>query len=207
MKYFHQRCSNFINLIVESDFHAHGGHMEENQEQIETLQQAYQDDAVMAQVMNAFGKYKNAMREVAVDRIWDRIGRGAVRRSDIVAALKQLQELGFGSYTKGAHGYASRFGFARSQGPLRLSMLARGIAEEEDLPDDFYSEVEERKPSELDPPGIDFAGDEESVTHRFLLRQDLEVAFSLPADLTFKEAKRLSLWLKSIPFDSDGDEF
>jgi hypothetical protein len=178
--------------------------MEENQEQIDALQQAYQDGAAMAQVMNAFGKYRNAMREVTVDRIWDRIGRGAVRRSDIVAALKQLQELGFGSYTKGAHGYASRFGFARSQGPLRLSMLARGIAEEEDLPDDFYPEGEELK---ADADAIDSMGDGDSVTHRFLLRQDREVAFSLPADLTFKEAKRLSLWLKSIPFDSDGEEF
>jgi hypothetical protein len=180
--------------------------MEENQEQVDVLQQAYQDDGVMAQVMNAFGKYRNAMREVTVDRIWDRIGRGAVRRSDIVAALKQLQELGFGSYTKGAHGYASRFGFARSQGPLRLSMLARGIAEEEDLPDDFYPEGDEIKSGAADL-AIDSMGDGDSVTHRFLLRQDLEVAFSLPADLTFKEAKRLSLWLKSIPIDSDGDEF
>ncbi len=181
--------------------------MEENQEQIEALQQAYQDDAVMAQVMNAFARYKNAMREVPVDRIWDRVGRGSVRRAEIVAALKQLQDLGFGSYTKGAHGYASRFGFARAQGPLRLSMLARGIAEEEDLPDDFYPEGEERKTGEIDPLGIDLADGEESVTHRFLLRQDLEVEFSLPADLSFKEAKRLSLWLKSIPFDSDGEEF
>ncbi|MDN7845788.1 hypothetical protein QZM05_22610 [Burkholderia multivorans] len=180
--------------------------MEENQDQIDALQQAYQDDGVMTQVMNAFGKYKNAMREVPVDRIWDRIGRGAVKRSDVVAALKQLQELGFGSYTKGAHGYASRFGFARSQGPLRLSMLARGIEEEEDLPDDFYAEGDELKSSTADL-AIDSMGDAESVTHRFLLRQDLEVAFSLPADLSFKEAKRLSLWLKSIPFDSDGEEF
>lgn len=176
--------------------------MDESQEQIEALQQAYQNDDEMRHVLDAFSRYQNSMRTVNVDVIWNRVGRGKIKRSQVVTALKRLQELGFGTYTKGAKGHPSRFGFPRAKGPLWISLRAQG-EKEEDLPDDTTDD-----PTIFEGfDDINAGGDPSSVIHRFRLRQDKEVVFNLPADLTFIEAKRLSLWLKSIPFDSDGDEF
>lgn len=181
--------------------------MDETSEQIEELQQLYRDDPAMAQVLDAFYQYVNAVRTVSVDKIWDRVGRSHLNRSQVVAALKKLHSMNFGIYTKGSRGYASRFGFSRSQGPLRLAMLARGGVEEDDLPDDFSEENEEFKTDEEEPFNLAIDSDSALVAHKFRLREDREIVFNLPGDLTFKEAKRLSLWLKSIPFDSEGEDF
>ena len=181
--------------------------MDETPEQIEELQQLYGGDPAMSQVMDAFYQYVNAVRIVSVDKIWDRVGRSHLSRSQVVAALKKLHSMNFGVYTKGSRGYASRFGFSRSQGPLRLAMLARGGVEEDDLPDDFSAGNEGFKADEEDPLFLEMDDDSSLVQHKFRLREDREIIFSLPGDLTFKEAKRLSLWLKSIPFDSEGEDF
>lgn len=173
--------------------------MNESQQQVEALRQAYGDDEGMRQVLEAFSKYQNSMRTVNVDVIWSRIGRSNTKRSQIVAALKRLQELGFGTYTKGAHQYPSRFGFPRSKGPLWLAGLAEG-RDEEDLPDDTS---DNQSIDEDDFP----TSDDGDVVHKFRLRHEKEIFIALPIDLTSKEGKRLSLWLKSLPFDSDGEEF
>lgn len=174
--------------------------MNESQEQIDALQQAYRDDDRMRQILDAFAGYQNSMRTVNVDVIWNRIGRSNIKRSQIVAALKRLQELGFGTYTKGAHQYPSRFGFPRSKGPLWIALLAQG-SDEEDLPDDTSEEImtDDGKPS----AGID----QNLIVHKFRLREDAEVAFSIPGNLTLVEAKRLCLWIKSLPLDGDGEEY
>lgn len=170
--------------------------MEANQEQIEALQEQYQGSAVMEKVMAAFSRYQNAVQDVPVDRVWARVGK-AVKRSEVVGTLKQLEALGFGRYIKGAHGHASRFVFERGSGPKHLSLLARG-----ELADD----ATEAEDYALDEGDFD-RDDGDEVTHCLRLREDFDVEIRLPADLTFKEAKRLSLWLRSIPLDSDGDEF
>ena len=54
---------------------------------------------------------------------------------------------------------------------------------------------------------LEIDNDSGLVPHKFRLRENREIIFNLPGDLTFKEAKRLSLWLKSIPFDSEGEDF
>jgi len=115
--------------------------------------------------------------------------------------------MNFGIYNKGSRGYASRFDFSRSQGPLRLAILARGSAGEDDLPDDFSIENGELKVDEENPFYLGTDNDSILVAHKFRLREDREIVFNLPGDLAFKEAKRLSLWLKSIPFDSEGEDF
>lgn len=177
--------------------------MEESDEQVEALQAAYTSEDHTRKVLDVFAKYKNAMRAVNVDVVWAKAGgRASLKRSEVVAALKRLQELGFGTYTKGAHGYASRFGFRPSRGPLWLALLAQG-SDEEDLPDDPGELPGEDSWESLDEP----EALEGWVAHKFRLRQDVEISFSLPGNLSSKEAKRLSLWVKCIPLDGDVDEF
>ena len=181
--------------------------MDETPEQKEELQQLYRDDPAMTQVLDAFYQYVNAMRTVGVDTIWDRVGRTHLNRSQVVAAFKKFHSMNFGIYKKGSRGYASRFDFSRSQGPLRLAILARGGVGEDDLPDDFSAENKEFKADEEDPFYLGNDNDSGLVPHKFRLRENREIVFELPGDFTFKEAKRLSLFLKSLPFDSEGEDF
>lgn len=171
--------------------------MDASQEQIISLQYEYQNDNAMEQVLDAFSKYMNSMRVVTVDRIWNRVGTNKIKRSQVVSALKKLHSLEFGIYTKGVKGYASRFTFPIAKGPLWLSLLAQG-GEEDDLPDDTSNDFIVNEDETGD--------DNDLVSHKFLLRNNSEIIFNLPSDLTIIEAKRLGLWLKSIPFDSDGEE-
>lgn len=173
--------------------------MDESQQQIDDLKQAYRDDDGVRQILDAFATYQNSMRTVNVDVIWNKVGRQNIKRSKVVAALKRLQELNFGTYTKGAHQYPSRFGFPRSKGPLWVALLAQG-SEEEDLPDDTSDLT-------LEDETFDAGNDGNLIVHKLRLREDTEVAFSLPKNLTPIEAKRLCLWIKSIPLSGDGEEY
>jgi hypothetical protein len=86
----------------------------------------------------------------------------------MTAALKRLQELGFGTYIKGAHQYPSRFGFPRSKGPLWIALLAQG-SDEEDLPDDTFDDIM------AEGSTLDAGGDGNLIAHKFRLRGDTEV--------------------------------
>lgn len=180
--------------------------MSESKKQLQQLQQAFQEDAGMQAVINAFSTYQYAVSEVNVDRIWSKAGRSMVKRSRIVAALKMLQELGFGTYIKGAHGHPSRFGFAHLQRPDRLALQATG-AEDDELPDDFSTTGPDEALRSMPGQLASLEENSNHVAHRFRLRESIDVVFSLPRDLTYQEAKRLSLWIKSLPFDSEADEF
>lgn len=176
--------------------------MDESDEQVEALQAAYSSEDHIRKVLDVFATYKNAMRTVNVDVVWTKAGgRASLNRSEVVAALKRLQELGFGTYTKGAHGYPSRFGFRPLRGPLWVALLAQG-SDAEDLPDDPGELPGEESWESLEPGAL-----EGWVDHKFRLRQDVEISFSLPGNLSSKEANRLSLWVKCIPLDGDVDEF
>lgn len=44
--------------------------------------------------------------------------------------------------------------------------------------------------------------DDTMIGHRFLLRRGLIISFQLPSDLTYKEAKRLSQYVRSLPLEN-----
>lgn len=179
--------------------------MDETEEQIKALQQAYRENDGMQKVLDAFATYQNSMRTVNVDVIWNKVARTSppIKRSEVVGALKSLGELDFGVYTKGAHGYPSRFTFPRSKGPLWVSLLAQGETEEEDLPDDTSETPIDWS---LNDETIDAGSLGNLVVHKIRLRENVGTSLSLPHDLTQTEAKRLCLWIRSIPLiDEDND--
>ena len=61
------------------------------------------------------------------------------------------------------------------------------------------SEEVEQLPSELEEDS------EDVVTHSYRLRPDFMLELKVPADLTVVEAKRLSLFVRSLPIEA-GDE-
>jgi hypothetical protein len=171
--------------------------MDESQK-IDALQQAYCDDEKIRQILDVFAGYQNSVRTVNVDIILTKIGGSNIKQREIVARLKYLQELGFGSFRKGARQHRSRFEFPRSKGPRYIALFGQG-SDEKDLPDDTSEDF-------MTEDGASDAGnDQKFITHKFQLRERAEVTFSLPRNLTMIEANRLCLWIRSLPFDGNDE--
>ena len=57
-------------------------------------------------------------------------------------------------------------------------------------------------PRSASPSSVDASGGNAVANHRFPLRSDLDVAFSLPRDLSFAEATRLSAFITALAIDA-----
>jgi hypothetical protein len=124
--------------------------MEEMPEVVAALRDLYANDATMKPFFDVLARYRNQMRSIKVDVIQTRLG--SPRRGITVKAFKTLRDLGLGLYIKGAHGHPSRFEFAKGTGPSRIGLLAQGVDDEDDLPDDD---------DELDPEVLESVFDED----------------------------------------------
>lgn len=107
----------------------------------------------------------------------------AVDRGALVRFLKDLQELGYGRFVTGRRGHKSRFEWSLSI----LHLSEAGSVE---------STSDENQGAE--PPEI--------ITHTFVLRSNYTVSLGLPSDLTAAEARRLSMFIASLPFDGGDPE-
>jgi len=95
--------------------------------------------------------------------------------------------MGVGTFIVGRHSHKSRFAWT-----VRNTDLARAaIGETSDIPE----------PPQANEQDVEV--EEFSLEHSYNLREDFAVDFELPVDLTEGEAKRLSTFIKSLPF---GDE-
>ena len=102
-----------------------------------------------------------------------------VERVALVHFLKDLDKTGYGRFITGRKGYKSRFEWS-------LDVLQYSSADPTELL------VDEAIP--------------EAISHTFVLRKDYKVEIELPADMTEAEAKRLSMFIGSLPFgDQNGD--
>lgn len=177
--------------------------MTEWQESIDGLQTAYNQDLVLkALIDDAFAKYKIRVSEVPLDLLLKRIGGQGFGKPKLLAALRKLHQLELGVYIKGSHGHKSRFAFSQGLGPKQIANMAIGSELEAGIEDPINCEA--RIDDDFD---IDSFINVNMVKHKFRLREHLDIIVELPADLKLTEAKRLGLWLKSIPMDSDGDEY
>ena len=107
-----------------------------------------------------------------------------VKKSELIAAFRKLEELSCGQYIEGRHGWASRFVW--SVGSLSACRACSGET----------SVVEP-----LQVASDDASNETESLDHTFNLRADLPVQFSLPIDLTAGEAERLATFIKALPLE------
>jgi hypothetical protein len=96
--------------------------------------------------------------------------------------FRRLGELGYGRFVEGRHGHPSRFLWSSSS--IDIGKVASG----EKIPITPVSDQEE-----------DDSNEDELISHPFNLRPSLVVTVALPADLTEKEAERLSGFIRSLP--------
>ncbi len=108
-------------------------------------------------------------------------------RQQLVTVFKALDELDCGDFKAGRRGWPSRFEW--SAGIISVGRAA--IGEQEN--------VEQIEDSDDDDVDIET----DWLTHTFHLRPNIEVEIELPMDLSPNEAKRLTQFIDSLPFELD----
>lgn len=157
------------------------------------LKSIYKDDASAKAILDYLATRKKAMQVSTVDRI---SYTAKVAHQEVVRVFKELANAGCGIFYNGRKGYKSRIEWSYSL--VSLAEVAKGQAalpepidlsavEEED------DEIEGALPAEPEAEGF--------LPHTFQLRQEVLVRFSLPADLTAREADRLAAFIRTLPFE------
>ncbi len=160
-----------------------------------TLLQALCSESEVTKTFFAvIARRKNNAKETRVNRTTRllELDGVAATKSQIVRIMQRLEELGLGRYIPGRHSSPSRFEWSTSA--LEVAKAATG------------------QEAALDvniPPGPELADDDgevDSLEHRFHLRQDLEIAIELPADLSRHEAERLAAFIRTLPIIQEGGD-
>ena len=109
-------------------------------------------------------------------------------RQQVYGVFKALDDLNCGKLTIGRRGWPTRFEW--STGIISVGKAAIGEQ-------DNVEEIETENAVEVET-------DTDWLTHTFHLRPNIEIELELPKDLSPNEAKRLTQFIDSLPFDLDG---
>jgi hypothetical protein len=109
------------------------------------------------------------------------------KKTEVIAAFRQLEDAECGRYVEGRRGWSSRFVWEVKS--LLVADAAKGKS----------SSIQD---ASSDPRSPD-SSDDDLIEHVFVLRPDLPVTLDLPEDLTAAEAERLAAFVKALPFGSD----
>jgi hypothetical protein len=107
------------------------------------------------------------------------------RKAEVIAAFRALEAADCGKYVEGRHGWKSRFVW--SVNSKHLAAVAAG------------ADAAEAEHEEVEDSGGD--GSSELLEHTYWLRPDVSVSIELPADITQREAYRLSQFIDSLSFE------
>jgi hypothetical protein len=111
------------------------------------------------------------------------------KKSEIIDGFRQLEHAECGTYVEGRHGWKSRFIW--SVKTLNISRYANS---------DSTQSTEQVSDIEVND-SLEKEYDEDLIEHQFILRPDLTVSIELPENLTTHEAKRISMFVKSLSFE------
>lgn len=152
----------------------------ENAAQIQTFEQLqaaelrtlYKRDAAASAVLDYFASSKRNITDSFIDKV---SLATKVSYSEVIRVMRELESLGFGTFRNGRKGHKSRMVWDANI--ISIGAIAKG----EEAP-------------------ADIAMMPDDIVHSFTLRQGHEVHFTLPADLSEKEASRLAAFIGSLPF-------
>jgi hypothetical protein len=111
-----------------------------------------------------------------------------LRRSELIAAFRELEGAGCGKYIEGRHGWPSRFVWDVKS--TSVAPAAKGTEHLEPAAQEDALEVESEET--------------DLIEHSFALRPDLAITIELPADFSKNEAGRLAAFVQSLPFGEEG---
>ena len=164
--------------------------------EIEDVIKFVQSDSVASEFFDDLAGREKNYRQTTVERARAITKAG---RADVIAMFKNMEDLGLGRFVIGRRGAKSRFEWSVGMVDAGLAATKGGGHTIAPLDDSEY-EVEDEDDSE-----------DGFVNHDFRLRDgdNGTITISLPSDLTPAEAKRVGLFVSSLPIvEVEGeDEF
>ena len=152
----------------------------------EKLKELYGRDATAKIFFDHMASRQRNQSETKMERIMQLLADDGhtCSRGDIVAVFKNLEEYKCGQFVAGRWSWPSRFVWDVDS--LSASRFAAGETQE-------VKEIKKEDEEE--------GGQKDSLKHAFNLRADLPIEFTLPIDLTEKEAERLAGFIKALPME------
>jgi hypothetical protein len=152
---------------------------------IEELKEFYSQNQTARVVCDHMANRERNQSETKLPRILRLLEqeRKEVKKSDVIAMFRKLQDFECGEFIAGRKGWQTRFVW--SVGSLGACKAASG-------------EIASVVPL---GPADDAPSEKEVLNHDYNLRSDLVVKFALPVDLTEREAKRLADFINSLPLE------
>lgn len=117
---------------------------------------------------------------LTVDELIENLDLG---RRSAIDLLRGLEDAGAGEFRLGRKGHPSRLVWSTDPQPLVDELLDREVP-----------------PSPPPPPSPGFVS-ASTIDHVFVLRPDLRIGLSLPADLSAGEAAALGEWVRHLSFE------
>ncbi|MEE4211145.1 MAG: hypothetical protein V2I43_17995 [Parvularcula sp.] len=150
----------------------------------------YNNDAAATAILDHFATRKRNQAETKVDRMMSVLTQEGynLSRGDVVRVFRELEACGCGQFRVGRHGWPSRILWDIQI--TDLGKLASG--EDTQVESISISEIDEEETTSL-----------YTFTHTLKLREDFDVEFELPTDLTPNEAKRLALFVQALPLEDE----
>ena len=138
------------------------------------LRAKYKKDPLFRMFMDVLAAASKDYRLLTVGQLCDLLTKAGahVYRHDAVRMFQSTHGENRGWFTIGRRGHSSRFDFYASSKAMAESAIG--------------------KASHAATPAL--------LTHKFRLRQNLEISLELPSDLLAKEVERIADFLRTLPF-------
>ena len=156
---------------------------------VDKLKTAYVQNKTVQIVCDHMAARERNQNETKTERIFAKLVNEEVdiKKSEIIAAFRCLEEADCGKYVEGRHGWPSRFVWE-----VKSLFVAGAAKGESNLVKQAIADTDQVEES-----------DSEMLEHSFVLRPDLLINLDLPQDLTTSEAQRLALFITALPFERD----
>jgi hypothetical protein len=160
------------------------------------LKALYTSEPTAKAIFDEFASRQRNQRTTKLEQLLFRLNSAGIgiAKGDVIRILRKLDEFGCGDFRTGRKGHPTRFEW-------KYDLVSVGKA----------AAGGTQSVEEISPTADDDNGDEEAavkpvpkgaIQHTFQLRPDWQIELTLPADLSAREAGRLSEFVKTLPFDA-----
>ena len=167
---------------------------------VKQLRALYAANQNVKAILDCFASRERNATVTKVDRLFSILDTSgaSVSRWNLVKALRELSDLGYGRFVVGRKGHPSRVEW--NVEIVSLGKAGTGATDVIQVAknDDAELEVEEDL---VRTESTSCASSVPMMKVRYPLRAELEVELALPKNLTRREAERLSDFIKTLPFE------
>ena len=163
---------------------------------LKALKALYTFDSAAKAVLDEFASRQRNQQTTKLEQLLFRLNNSGVgvAKADVIGVLRKLDEYACGHFRIGRKGHPTRFEWKYDLVSVGKAAAGGTQAVEGIQPTADQDNGAEEIPEKAIPEG--------AIQHTFQLRPDWQIELSLPADLSAREAGRLSEFVKTLPFDA-----